>query len=394
MKKHNILTYCSLIMTMMLLFPKDVKPNEDCKKDIILHSEIIPYATKDSDLNTENVIKTLERVADWQIANQHNVKWHDLNWISATLYIGMMDLSKISGNIKYHQWLLDIGWKYQWQPYFSMYIADDLAVSQMYLDMYRLEGDKRMLEPTYARTEWVINHPSISNMLYGGSYLNIERWSWCDALFMAPPVYVQMYNITKDAKFLEFMDREYRMTYDLLYNKEEKLFYRDHRYFDKREKNGQKVFWGRGNGWVLGGLVRILKELPETSQSRIFYAKLFTEMCERVSTLQDKQGYWHASMLDMETYSNPETSSSSFFVYALAYGVNSGLLDSEKYLPVVLKGWKALEEAVFPDGKLGWVQPVGENPQIIKKEMTESYGVGAFLMAGSEIYRLSKKTNK
>ena len=113
-------------------------------------------------------------------------------------------------------------------------------------------------------------------------------------------------------------------------------------------------------------------------------------MCERISILQDKDGYWHASLLDPEAYPNPETSGSGFFVYALAYGINSGLLDRGKYLPVVLKGWNALEKAVFPDGKLGWVQPVAQNPQETTKEMTEVYGVGAFLLAGSEIYKLAE----
>lgn len=113
-------------------------------------------------------------------------------------------------------------------------------------------------------------------------------------------------------------------------------------------------------------------------------------MCERISGLQYNDEYWHASLLDPESFPNPETSSSGFFLYALAYGINSGLLDRAKYLPVVLKGWEALEKAVFPDGKLGWVQPVGLDPQKITMEMTDVYGVGAFLMAGSEIYKLGE----
>jgi unsaturated rhamnogalacturonyl hydrolase len=335
------------------------------------------------------ILTLMEQVADWQIANYGKLKHHDLSWTNAVFYTGLTELTRLSSGSAYRQWLLNMGWKYQWQPYFRMYMADDLAVAQMYLDIYRQEGDKRMLEPTYARTEWVIGHPSVSNLLYEkGKYLTMERWSWCDALFMAPPVYARMYSITKDPKFLDFMDREYKLSYDLLYDREEKLFYRDHHFFGIREKNGEKVFWGRGNGWVLGGLVKILKELPQTSQSRIFYAKLFVEMCERVSTLQDKEGYWHASMLDPESYPYPETSVSGFFVYALAYGINSGLLEKEKYLPIVEKGWKALENAVFPDGKLGWVQPVGSSPKETTKEMTEIYGVGAFLLAGCEMYRL------
>lgn len=337
------------------------------------------------------VLKIMEHVANWQIANQSQVKYHDLDWTNATLYRGMMELSNISENKKYSQWLLNIGGKYQWQPFYNMYMADDIAVSQMYLDMYMKRGDKRMLDPTQARAEWVIDHPSTSTLnLDYSNYLSLERWSWCDALYMAPPVYAQMYNITKDKKYLDFMDKEYKATYNLLYNNEEKLFTRDWNYLEKREANGKKVFWGRGNGWVVGGLVKILQELPQDEPSRKFYEKLLTDMCERISGLQDKDGYWHASLLDPEAFPNPETSSSGFFVYAIAYGINSGLLDRAKYLPVVSKGWKALEKAVYPDGKMGWVQPVAQNPQETTKEMTDVYGVGAFLMAGSEICKLGE----
>jgi unsaturated rhamnogalacturonyl hydrolase len=349
---------------------------------------------KESDslaLEKKNVLTIMERVADWQIANQNQVTHHDLDWTNAALYIGMAELASISNDTKYERWILDIGWKYRWQPFYNMYLADDIAVSQMYLDMYRKAGDKRMLDPTKARTEWVIRHPSASSLSIDyQDYLTLERWSWCDALFMAPPVYAQMYGITQEPKYLEFMDKEYKATYDFLYDKGEKLFFRDHTFFNKKESNGKKIFWGRGNGWVMGGLVKILKELPEGAPSRRFYETLLLEMSERVAGLQDPDGYWHASLLDPEAYPNPETSSSGFFVYALAYGINRGLLDKDKYTPVVLKGWEALQKAVFPDGKLGWVQPIGRDPRRTTKEMTEVYGVGAFLLAGSEVYRFAK----
>ena len=339
--------------------------------------------------NKNQLLETMERVADWQIENHKKAKFHDLDWTNATFYIGLMDFSLLSKDKKYYQWLKDLGSKYQWQPYFHMYIADDIAISQVYLDMYRIEGDLQMFNPTRARTEWVINHPSVSHLFWGRGSTSFDRWSWCDALFMAPPVYAQMYNITKDVRFLEFMDREFRATYDLLYDKEEQLFLRDYRFLTQREKNGKKVFWGRGNGWVVGGLVKLLKELPESSHYHIFYKKLFVDMCERISELQDEDGYWHASLLDTKAYPNPETSSSAFFVYALAYGINSGLLDKDKYLPVIEKGWKALKAAVFPNGKLGWVQPVGFSPENTTKETTEVYGAGAFLLAGSEVYKIN-----
>lgn len=336
------------------------------------------------------VLALMERVADWQIANQVQVTHHDLDWTNATLYIGMAELAALSRDVKYQNWLLEIGRKHRFQPHSDMYLADDIAVSQMYLDLYRRTGDKHLFNPTQARTEWVVRHPSSGSLLYNGKDRStLERWSWCDALFMAPPVYAQMHSITRDRKYLKFMDKEFKATVDFLYDKSEKLFFRDHNYFERKEANGQKVFWGRGNGWVMGGLVKVLKELPRGTRSRKYYERLLVEMGERVAGLQDPDGYWHASLLDPVAYPNPETSGSGFFVYALAYGVNTGLLDKGKYLPAVLKGWEALRQTVFPDGKLGWVQPIGSNPRQTTRDMTEVYGVGAFLLAGSEILRLA-----
>jgi len=116
-------------------------------------------------------------------------------------------------------------------------------------------------------------------------------------------------------------------------------------------------------------------------------------MAARVATLQDRNGYWHASLLDPESYPNPETSSSGFFTYALAWGINTGLLDKSQYFPVVKKGWQALVHAVYADGKLGWVQPISADPKKVTRDMTEVYGVGAFLLAGTEIYKLAVNEN-
>lgn len=186
------------------------------------------------------------------------------------------------------------------------------------------------------------------------------------------------------------MDKEYKATHKFLFDQQEHLFFRDSRYFDKREANGKKIFWGRGNGWVIAGLVTILKELPKDSKYRPFYENLYKEMAIKIASLQDKNGAWHASLLDPVSYPNPEMSASGFYCYALAYGVNTGLLDKEKYFPVVKKAWTVLVNSVYPDGKLGWVQPIGADPKKVIQNMTEVYGVGAFLLAGSEISKLSK----
>lgn len=338
----------------------------------------------------DNILTLMKRVADWQLQQMPN-KFHELDWTNATFYIGLFRFAGLSEDEKYYTWLKNLGNKYKWQPYYGMYIADDIAVSQMYLDVYRKEGKAEILNPTLARTEWVLNHPSRVNLKWGQGANSYDRWSWCDALFMAPPVYAKMYSITRDGRFLDFMHQEFMLTYNLLYDQKENLFFRDYRFLTRKEKNGEKVFWGRGNGWVIAGLVNILKELPRNNIYRDFYENLFIEMSRRIVGLQDKNGYWHASLLDTEAFPNPETSTSSFFVYALAYGINTGLLSEKEYLPSVKKGWQALKKAVSTEGKLGWVQPVGAFPEKVTYDMTEVYGVGAFLLAGSEMYLMQIK---
>jgi unsaturated rhamnogalacturonyl hydrolase len=181
------------------------------------------------------------------------------------------------------------------------------------------------------------------------------------------------------------MDHEWHITSDLLWDKEEHLFYRDSSYFGKHEKNGKKIFWSRGNGWVMGGLVRVLNELPPNDPRRPFYLDKFKQMAEKVATLQGDNGLWGPGLLDAADYPLPENSGGSFFVYALAWGVNHHVLDQKKYGPVIAKAWKGLVGHIYQDGRLGCIQPIGAAPGAFLPGSSYVFGTGAFLMAGSEL---------
>ncbi len=350
--------------------------------------------TASAALNKEDVSAIARKVADWQIEAFPSNKYakESKGWIAGALYMGMFDWAELSGDEQYTNWLKKIFNRQQWQVGDYMYHADDVCVAQTYLDMYARYKEKKMITPTLARIDWVIDHPSKGSLDIDYSKPETyERWSWCDALFMAPAVYTRLYSLTGDKKYIRFADKEFKATYSHLYDKEEHLFFRDSRYFGKTEANGKKVFWGRGNGWVIGGIAEILKTLPESdSKYRPFYLSLFKEISERLAGLQNEDGFWHASLLDPESYPSPETSATGFIVYGLAYGINQGYLPADKYLPVVEKGWQALVSSVDTNGKLGWVQPVGADPRKVTKNMTELYGTGAFLMAACEIYKINK----
>ena len=345
-------------------------------------------------LTKAEVRESMRRVADWQIAHFKEVRHAPVSWVNSAFYIGLVKWAEIAerdnADRSYYDWIVKLGQREGWQLDKLMYHADYISVGQAWLDLYRKFGQKEMMQPTEARADWVVAHPSHGSFeLDYRDNTTLERWTWCDALFMAPPVYARLYAITGDKKYLRFMDKEYKATYDYLYDKEAGLFYRDHHYFDKKEANGEKVFWSRGNGWVVGGLAEILRELPQRNKCRRFYEELFVSLCTRIAECQQPDGFWRASLLDPASYPSPETSGTGFFVYGLAYGINEGLLPRDKYLPAVEKGWRALLSAVEEDGKLGYVQPIGADPRKVKREMTEVYGPGAFLLAGTEVYRLA-----
>jgi rhamnogalacturonyl hydrolase YesR len=219
-------------------------------------------------------------------------------------------------------------------------------------------------------------------------------WWCCDALFMAPPVWSELAAATYDTKYLDYMDHEWKITSSLLWDPQSLLFFRDSSDFDKREKNGKKIFWSRGNGWVMGGLVRVLENLPAKDPRRAFYEDKLRQMSASVAQLQNPDGLWRPGLLDAADYPNPEISGSAFFVYAMAWGINHHLLDAKQYRPVIERGWAGMVRHIYSDGRLGCIQPIGAAPGDYTPSASYVYGTGAFLLAGSEVNQLSSRKVK
>jgi unsaturated rhamnogalacturonyl hydrolase len=348
------------------------------------------------DLKKNEIKKVLKAVADWQINTPLTHPAAD--WTNAALYVGMVQWAGIAGNDKYFKWLLaraeENSWSYNPpdEP-LDRYHADDYCVGQTYIELYRKYKDVKMIDPVRAHLDNILKDPAKGSLefVYTDQYWPTERWAWCDAIFMGPTVWAKMANVTGEQKYLDFMFQEFKFTTDYLYDTAEHLYYRDSRYFTMKEANGTKVFWGRGNGWVFAGLPVILKELPADYENKEYFVKIYKDMAAKVLSLQSADGFWHASLLDPASYPNPEMSATAFFVYGFAWGINNGYLDKATYLPAIIKGWKSMVTNVSADGKVGFIQPIGADPKAVTKDMTEVYGVGGFLMAGTEITKLIDK---
>ncbi len=334
----------------------------------------------------KHIKSVMTKAAEWQLANpKHNL----YDWTNGALYAGIEAAYKTTHSKKLLQAMVDMGDTNEWKPGPRLHHADDYAICQTYVDVYRIKKDHKMIQPfiramdKFMATPYPVKEP-----------IQLITWWWCDALFMAPPAYVKLGVTLNDEKYLKLNDKLFKECYDLLYDKEEHLFARDNRYQWNqpkilKEANGKKIFWSRGNGWVMGGLVRVMQELPKDYTEFAFYKKVYTEMAEKIASIQQEDGLWRASLLDPESYPGGEASGSGFYCYAMAWGINNGILSKDKYLPVVKKAWIGLNSLVQPNGSIGWCQPIGGDPQKnFSAESWEVYGTGAFLLAGSEVIKL------
>lgn len=315
------------------------------------------------------------------------------DWTNGVYYLGVSHAYSTTKDQRYLAALKTMGYQNEWKPLHRTHHADDISISYSYLYVSTTRRNLVDLNPT---KHWLDKHllePNQWNGI-GDESKKPTLWWWCDALFMAPPVIAYYVELTGEKQYLEAMHKYYTETYNLLFDQEEHLFARDLRYVwkgnakDIKEANGNKVFWSRGNGWVLGGLALVLEHLPADYEHRAFYEDLLKTMAGRLKEIQHEDGLWRTSLLSPESYNHGEVSGSGLYTFAMAWGINNGILDQDEYQPVVEKAWKALRACQNEGGMVGWVQNIGDSPKPADADSWQNYGTGAFLLAGSEMLKL------
>ena len=273
-------------------------------------------------------------------------------------------------------------------------------------DKYVLFGDYQICFQTYVDLYNILpeNHKiarAREVMEYQMSTPKNDYWWWSDGLYMVMPVMTKMYHVTGNQKYLDKLYEYIQFSDSIMYDAEEGLYYRDAKYVYPKHKsvNGKKDFWARGDGWVLAGLAKVLKDLPKEFKHYDFFVDKYVRMAKAVADIQQPGGYWTRSMMDPEHAPGPETSGTAFFTYGLLWGVNNGYLDEATYMPVIKNAWNYLKKtALQKDGRVGYVQPIGEKAipgQIVDANSTANFGVGAFLLAACEYVRyLEAPVNK
>ncbi len=351
--------------------------------------------------NQEAMIQALK----WQEAHPIFAKG-PTDWTNGAYYTGVYKAHQATKNKLFLDALIQMGHRNEWKPWERFFHADDLAISSSYLYLKSLGIDGVKLAPTdtiihqhlYKPCDWRAGR-AMEGFEHTFYHQQVMLWWWCDALFMSPPVLAMYAKEKNDITYLDEMHKYYMQTYDLLFDQEEKLFARDSRFIwkgdssDIKEPNGRKVFWSRGNGWVIGGLALLLENMPKDYEHRSFYENLYKTMAGRLLEIQAEDGLWRTSLLCPESFNHGEVSGSGFYTFALSWGINNGMLDRRTYEPAVKKAWEALRGCQKADGMVGWVQNIGADPQPASADSWQNYGTGAFLLAGSEMLELNQIRN-
>lgn len=333
-------------------------------------------------MSKEETVTLMKKVCDYQIANPWKCeRWKNNDWERSTFYVGVMATYRSTGDRKYFDQALDWAEENKWAPGPEQEpSANRMTCGQTYLEIYLLKKHPKMMAGMKGFVDQRVANPVPGRV----------EWFYCDSLFVAPPTLSELGAATGDRRYFRYMQQMYWDVTDLLLDKEVGLFYRDKTFLSQRTTNGRKVFWSRGNGWVIAGIPRILEYLPKNDPQRDRYIRLLKQMAASITKLQGSDGLWRTSLLDPDEFPAPETSGSAFFCYAMAWGINHKILDPKEYRPVVERAWEGLVNSVQPSGKLGWVQGVNKQPGPVVPEDTQEYGVGAFLLAASEVAKLTR----
>lgn len=347
----------------------------------------------------QNVLQTARQTNDYFMMRYcdptlptHVGRMRESNlWTRAVYYEGLMALYSINPQQRYldyaerwcnhHQWMARGGTKAT--------NADNQCCQQTYIELNLLTG-KGTLEPTKENLE--------QQMATG----RVDYWTWIDAIQMAMPVYIKMYAITNDHRYLNYGMKSYRWTRNECgggcFNTKEGLWWRDKDYVSPyKEKDGKNCYWSRGNGWVYAALVRCMNELSPKSKEYKELRKDFLLMSKALLQCQHEDGFWHASLVSDADYPTPEMTGTALFLYGLSWGIRNGLLKEKDYRPACDKAWTALKSCLHKDGFLGWNQGTGKDPSAGQPVTFtsipdfEDYGTGCYLLGLTEYYKIKVK---
>lgn len=323
-------------------------------------------------LQPKAIRAVLRRVADGQLA-QLPAQPTDRSANFGVLATGLMSAAHTLGDDRLSRPVLATGEQFHWAiEHTTQQPTNNYALAQAFLDLYRDHKDEARIAPLRRRLDVDLEAPFDPNT---------PLWQTAEELFMEPPVAMGVSEITGDAIYEAYINREWGRTSKLLYDNQLHLYAGNRAALAAREKNGKRHYEAQANGWAIAGLVRMIAVLPSDDPLRPYYIEQFHAMAAALTAVQSTDGLWRPSLLDPDATPQPDTAASSLIAYALAWGIHHHQLDAQLYLPALDRAWAGLVAHIDAQGRLGSMQTAAG----LTPDSTAPFGVGAFLLAGSEI---------
>jgi rhamnogalacturonyl hydrolase YesR len=329
------------------------------------------------------VVAPMRTAADYWLANGTDLA--SASWRNAVFHVGNLAMVLTTGqsNHKTLPWAQALNYQLDTDPANEFAPANE-AAGEAYLDLYTyFHHDAPILAALRQRVA-----DEVASVRAG----HTGYWNTVDALDQAWPQFVRLGVLDGRPEDIQAAQRLFHHTEKReggfgLFNELTGLWYHD------AGKVGSLEFWSRGNGEALAALATVLQWLPKDDPNRPEYVRVFQKMATTLRLVQRADGFWNVDLLNPFDHPGPESSGTALFTYALGWGVNNGVLDAKRFTPAVTKAWHALTtKALQPSGLFGYVQGDAAGPrgaQPVTATDTAAYGVGAYLMAGQQVAKLT-----
>ncbi len=346
----------------------------------------------------EKVIKLSDYIAS---TRNPKMKWM---WGEALLGFSLYELDEHNKEDKYTKFLTDYCDYYvKNQPVVDC--ADHAAPGLITYSMYKKTKNNDYKLLTDKVLDYIINSPrilgdAVNHLGHLGIGKIYPKSIWVDSLMMFsvfPSLYAKENN---DEKLIQIASRQPRVYQNYMQDKNDKLWY--HSYWVKKAKHFpySKTYWGRGNGWVICALPKILDNIGLEHSEAKNILEILKTTSEALLNFQNNDGTFN-TVLSKKKKTYRELSATALIAAGWMHSVRCGYLD-KKYLEPATSAFKAVCDSIVINDN-GVFMPEISAPTIplpifpylgykfTPKQKNASYGVAAFIFAGIEYNKLNKQ---
>jgi unsaturated rhamnogalacturonyl hydrolase len=209
---------------------------------------------------------------------------------------------------------------------------------------------------------------------------------WVDTLYMACPLLAGLGRLDQEPDYISDAANQLLVFARHLQDPRSGLFYH---MWDWRTREHTPGLWGRGNGWVMMSLADTLETLEPSHPLRGKLVRLAAKTVAGLHKTQDASGLWRTVLDDSSSY--PESSATSMICYGTLKLIRLKALPVE-HRAMALRAWTAVNERYVDGGQVTGVSAgtVPKGPDYYRglPSGSQTWGTGAYLMAGSEVDRL------